>query len=885
VGAAQISRLSEADAMQALSDGGLLIAASSQLAAQWRQRYAHARNGLAETPRICTWSGWMQQLCMADAQAPVPLTSVQEGLLWERVICDDLPPDYPLGSLRGLASQAASAYELLVQYRIPLDDLGNSFSEESEALARWIESMHANLSSGALSGRALGADLPRLLLERAALLPRACAILFDGFDKFTPLQQGWHRSLAEAGCTLHSVSEASHTGQVELSCLSDEAAEYRFVASQIRTLLDECPHKSVAVVIPQGCDQALLRRILDEELLDDYWQQAAPREQAVHMSGEMLASLPLISQMLKLLSLTGRGGAGFADVSSLLFSPGLKGFQEERLERARLDAVWREGNRNYVSFKSLLASDELLSVPALADVFRQLLLWKTNAQHAREWVQAVHGLLQATGFLRTNTGEGWRTGYEVQQLNAFRDCLGSLVAADAIGERMEWERFLLLLRQVCKQSLLTLSVRYPQVSVVSLVSIAGLRFDTLFAVGLDAEALPVTVKVQPLLALSVQRKYGLPGATPEQSYASSVFLCEQLLHAASDLHLSYGRQREEREQVASSLLGDIKEQPDIEHAAVAHKVGTSDTESYEDGTSVPLPAEESVRGGASIIRNQSACPFRAFATHRLGIAALGETTPGIEAKEKGSLIHHALQYIWQRLASRQALLALDDAATAELIDEAILHAWQVCRMKTMDAVRRYEQQRMHGVLLEWLELERARPAFTVLECEREYRLRLPESSAVQFAVNIKADRIDEDEQGKRILIDYKTGKGQGSTKWMGSRMQEPQLPLYSMAAGLGENDAVAFARVRSGDVGFEGLSGEHTGIKGIAQCDGKYGRPEDWRQVLEDWRRDINVLAGEFVHGRTQVSPRDAHACDYCGLEAVCRIDETGFDSESGEEA
>jgi ATP-dependent helicase/nuclease subunit B len=29
------------------------------------------------------------------------------------------------------------------------------------------------------------------------------------------------------------------------------------------------------------------------------------------------------------------------------------------------------------------------------------------------------------------------------------------------------------------------------------------------------------------------------------------------------------------------------------------------------------------------------------------------------------------------------------------------------------------------------------------------------------------------------------------------------------------------------------------------------------------------------------VAPRDAHACDYCGLEAVCRVDETGFDSDT----
>jgi len=33
------------------------------------------------------------------------------------------------------------------------------------------------------------------------------------------------------------------------------------------------------------------------------------------------------------------------------------------------------------------------------------------------------------------------------------------------------------------------------------------------------------------------------------------------------------------------------------------------------------------------------------------------------------------------------------------------------------------------------------------------------------------------------------------------------------------------------------------------------------------------------------VSPRDEKACNYCGLEAVCRIEETGFDMDAGDES
>jgi len=87
---------------------------------------------------------------------------------------------------------------------------------------------------------------------------------------------------------------------------------------------------------------------------------------------------------------------------------------------------------------------------------------------------------------------------------------------------------------------------------------------------------------------------------------------------------------------------------------------------------------------------------------------------------------------------------------------------------------------------------------------------------------------------------------------------------------------VAFARVRSGDMAYEGLCGDDIGIKGIIACDGKRGVPDDWQDVLDDWRTNINALATEFIEGRCDVSPRDHHACKHCGLEAVCRIEETG---------
>jgi len=413
---------------------------------------------------------------------------------------------------------------------------------------------------------------------------------------------------------------------------------------------------------------------------------------------------------------------------------------------------------------------------------------------------------------------------------------------------------------------------------------AGLQFDYVLVMGLDEEAFPPPARPYPLLPASVQKKHALPMSSGALVYESSQTLWASLMRSATRVEISYAKQRHEKEVVSSSFVADLEPQACV---ALEMEALHSEMEAMDDDSAVPLPVGQEVRGGTSIIRNQSACPFRAFATHRLAIAALGETSPGIEASSKGSLIHLALEYIWRKLICRSALAALSDDETIALIYTAIEHAWEKAYVSADSRTRDYEKKRMQRVLLEWLDLELLRPDFKVVAIEKSYQMQLPELSEIQsegsqFEVNIKADRMDVDAAGRKILIDYKTGARQSTAKWLVDeegvgRIEEPQLPQYALAAGLSIDDAVAFARVRSGDMAYEGLCGDDIGIKGIVACDGKRSAPDDWQGVLDAWKMHINALAIEFVEGRCDVSPRDAHACDYCGFEAICRIEEVGL--------
>ena len=865
-------------AIEYLRQGDLLVAGSAHLAAQWRQRFVEAHSGVVETPAIHTWQAWLDALALRFPDVPVALSALQELQLWEQIIRADASLRGEQASARGLARHAAKAYGLLCEYRIEPEELVGG-GDEAEALASWIVTMRHTATR---YKRVLAADLPALLLPRIASAAKVDRLMLDGLDYLTPMQQSLLQALHEQGTTITSVDpETEPAGMTVIAC-SDGETEYRHVARRIAACVEADPHARVAVVTSrQVRDIETLRRILDDTLLSPAERLPAMQASmhAVAMPGLSLARIPIISHLLRLLRLAGRRGATHADLAPLLFAPGIRGYEEERGARAALDAGLRARNRHYISFDALRAMEEAEEIPQFIGVLEMLAGWETTARMAGDWVKATHGLLQSAGFLQADSAG--RSDSEVRQLNAFRDCLASLVAMDAIAGTMAWDPFLSLLVSVCNDTPLSEPVRFPQVSVLPLTQVAGLRFDTVFAVGFDEEALPLPAEPVPLLPFSLQHRYGLPGATARQAFTDSERLWRRLRQAAPVVHVSFARSRESRELNPSPLLAGIDiGMPD----PISDARDMLDTEPFQDAPAVPLTAEEKVGGGAAMIRYQSACPFRAFASHRLRLAPLGETVPGVTPADKGSLIHHALEYIWGQLGSQHALLALDEMAVAELINAAMTHAWRQSRIAAPGTMQQFERRRMASVLGEWLEVERQRPAFAVEQCEKPYRLMLPTSGVSQFPVVLKADRIDRDDAGHRILIDYKTGQRQSISKWIGERIAEPQLPLYAVAEGLGSGDAVCFARVRSGDTGFEGLSGETTDIRGINPYKGEDESAEDWSSLLARWRERIDALAAEFVQGRCDVSPRDAHACDYCGLEAVCRIDEIGIDRDTEEE-
>jgi ATP-dependent helicase/nuclease subunit B len=164
-------------------------------------------------------------------------------------------------------------------------------------------------------------------------------------------------------------------------------------------------------------------------------------------------------------------------------------------------------------------------------------------------------------------------------------------------------------------------------------------------------------------------------------------------------------------------------------------------------------------------------------------------------------------------------------------------------------------------------MEKLRPEFSVAGIEAE---RVVTISGVR--VKMRADRVDQLPGGREIILDYKTGQLK-SKGWDGDRPDEPQLPLYCVTNERPVAGA-AFAAIRTGDVGFYGLTAAGTNLPGMKNFSKS---PVPFERQLDEWRRVLEQLATDYRDGRAVVDPK-SKACDNCGLRGLCRIREFEHD-------
>ena len=878
-------------ALAALAAGATVVTPTRRLASAIRRAYDAAQQASGkrawQAADVLPWSAWQQrqwETAQLRASEPLPLllTAQQDLALWERVVAESVH-DNALLHRESLAQTAREAWSIVCAYRLGEPLRRYPAGEEGRAFLGWSEAFgHFCNRESVLDIARLGDQL-RLLLQRGLLTPPRHLVMY-GFDGTDPQRAALLEALQAAGTRVAVHASEGAEGEAVLLAQPGAQEEIRAAAHWARTILEREPDAAIGIVVPAlAGSRARIARTFDEVLTPAaaVVHDAAPARPWNLSLGLPLSQWPAVHAALLLLELASDRLPTTA-ASVLLRCAFLGGAEAERATRALLDARMRRAGEPHVGIDQLdyLARDESRR-DACPLLLERLRLLRTRARESREarllpsgWGPRLQSLLAAAGW----PGERTLDSDEYQTVEAWRELLAGLSHLDLIHGPLAFRSVVAIVRRLAAERLFQPETPPVPVQVMGVLESTGLEFDHLLVLGLHAEAWPRPARPNPLLPIELQRRAGAPGSGPEWELGFAQRMTAAWRRAAPQVVFCFPAAEGDRTLAPSPLLAGLPEADPqrlglarwTEYRTLLHRARK--VESLEDVAARALEPGAAFAGGARLIQDQAACPFRAFAVYRLGATQLEEPHEGLDTRERGSLLHWAVAQLWGALGSSQQLAALGQDALAEVVRRSVdlaLARWRNRRQSVFqERFLALERARLEALLHEWLALERQRPPFAALAVEEARNV---EVGGVRL--DLRLDRIDRLEDGGELLLDYKTGQTRVAN-WFDPRPDEPQLPLYALAredppAGL------AFARVARGECGFAGLAERADIAPDIEPFAPAKGRAEDWTSQLEAWRQTLTALGEQFRSGVVTVDPkRYPSTCDTCHLRTLCRVEE-----------
>ena len=795
--------------------------------------------------------------------------------MWTRMQREDAAL---LVSPASMAALAESGYALLSAYQAH-SERGHVWGKtDAESFRQWAanfdrECVRRNWMPRAGLESRIGASLNSKTLPQEVLLV--------GFDRTTPAQDSLLGALAACGVQVQVAEDGFHP-QPEFIRTAGLREEIAACAWWARMQVEKNPEARVGILVPDmgamRCEiERIFRRVLMPKTDDVFAAQAMPFEFSL---GHPLAHVPAIRAALLLLRWL-HAPLLEEEVSWLLLSGFLASSSVDYLALAKLDATLRNGASLSleIALPAFLKRPEtrrLHSLAKLESAQRSAVANRVGEDDRLpgRWVDLAQSLLRDAGWPGAD-----RDTLHFQALRRWEHALDEIAMLDFDGQRVGYGDFLQTLEAHALETVFSPESQGAPVQIMGALESSGQQFDALWFLSVDDGSWPQRGRPHPLLPNDVQLRFRMPYADAESDLELVKAFTVRIAASAPSVVFSHAERNQDGELRPSPLLPQDVDWKTVRSLPTPIDHMAEGLEEIEDASeSIAWPVDRSA-GGSEVLKNQAACPFRAFATKRLHAKELNRSDWGLSAAERGKLVHKALEKIWS--PSEGALHSLDDLQSAiregrlaGILTSAITKAFAKVDVMDDPWIRAYlsgEQRRLQLRLEEWMRIEAERMPFEVIGCEEQ----LSGVGVGNLKLNLRTDRIDQVDGFKRLLIDYKTGAVSPSD-WKPPRPGDPQLPLYAVFGEVEDLRGVLFARIRAGENCFSGcVADEAPQPFADVKRNASFIKDPYTETMRDEWEVALLALAEEFLRGEAAVNPKDGKkTCEFCPLPGLCRVAE-----------
>jgi probable DNA repair protein len=886
----------------------VILCSSPRLTQGIRQRLKQdfQDQGLSQwqAPEVYPLQDWLTQLTehailrgeidVADTPLGV-LSPTQESLLWEQAIqhCLKRHEASELFNTNGLASAATEANRYIIEWNISLD-MGTA-TEETRQFMQWRQQFHQLCKQNGYL-ESVRYQVWQLEQLQQHIFPLPSEIRLAGFDRINPHLQTLIDVLRTRGVNVETFDIGVNASESNRMLFAEAMDECRAAVNWAQQALNANPNARLAIVVPE---LDTMRETL-ANLLDDVFHPEAlhPAHAEIPRCYEFslglpLSRWPLVNTALSLLRLAFQQQAFTqTELSTLLGDIYWSQAHTEADARALLDAEMRRQLPLQVkafTFSRFIEQKQQdmhpIPCPALhADLTTLLTLAKQTPrkQLPSAWVISFNQLLESTHWL----GERTLSSYEYQCQQSFKRVMSQLAALDAWLGSIDAMSALHRLSQLCQAQIFQpQTVHVPNITIMGMLEASAQPLDGLWVMGMNDHVWPPLSRTNALIPAELQRQAGTPNASSEVQIAFANQIHQRLLRSAKEIIFSYADKEGDRLLRISPLIQSIPAITATPGALTLAETfasdSTQDWQWLDDQQAPPVQDGEHISGGTGLLRAQALCPAWAFYQYRLKARKLETPHNGLDAMQRGDLIHRVLAAFWTQQSSLDWASVQATALKTQLdqiANNVIAEFNQEFSQPFSEVFCQLESERLSKLALTWLwEVERTRPqAFEVTMAEEEFKL-LIEGIQVKLVI----DRVDTLDDGRLMVIDYKTGSAPDFKNWASDKITEPQLPIYA-AFVLQDEDiaAICFGKLRLTDGGFAGVAADDDivpGIKAFNHEKNKLFDPElfpDWAAIRQHWHTQITRTAQALKAGEASVVFESEQDLGYCDVLPLLRLPE-----------